>query len=59
MKQVANMLKNYIGVDIGGTSIKGIIINRNGDILYEDSIATGTEVVEKNNDSYFVTIRQN
>lgn len=43
MKQAANVLKNYIGVDIGGTFIKGIIINRSGDILYEDSIATGTE----------------
>lgn len=43
MKQAANVLKNYIGVDIGGTCIKGIIINRSGDILYEDSIATGTE----------------
>lgn len=43
MKQAANVLKNYIGVDIGGTFIKGIIINRSGDILYEDSIATGME----------------
>lgn len=43
MKQTVNTVKNFIGIDIGGTSIKGIIINRNGDIFYEDCIATGSE----------------
>ncbi len=30
-------MKKYIGIDIGGTSIKGIIINEKGDIICEDS----------------------
>ncbi|MCH5321775.1 MAG: ROK family protein [Eubacterium sp.] len=38
---ITNKVKNYIGIDIGGTTVKGIITNYNGDILYEDHIATG------------------
>ena len=29
----ANLVKNYIGIDIGGTTIKGAISNHSGDIL--------------------------
>jgi glucokinase len=38
-----NSVKNYIGVDIGGMTIKGIIIKRDGTVLARDSIATGSE----------------
>lgn len=38
-----NILKNYIGIDIGGMSIKGLIINRNGEILEEARCKTGHE----------------
>ncbi|MDE6441854.1 MAG: ROK family protein [Clostridia bacterium] len=31
----------YIGIDIGGTTIKGIILDENGKICVEDSIVTG------------------
>lgn len=34
------MLKNYIGIDIGGMTIKGIIIDGQGKILFEDVIPT-------------------
>ncbi len=39
--KTVNILKNYIGIDIGGTTIKGAIINRNGDMLFEANIETG------------------
>jgi glucokinase len=35
--------KHYIGVDIGGMSIKGIIIDGSGNELAQDRIATGCE----------------
>ena len=38
-----NLIKNYIGIDIGGTTIKGAIINHNGDILSEASIDTAAK----------------
>ena len=39
----ANLIKKFIGIDIGGMSIKGIIIRSDGDVLCEDSIETGSE----------------
>ena len=39
----ANFVKNYIGIDIGGTTIKGAIINHSGDILREARIETSTK----------------
>ena len=35
--------KNYIGIDIGGTSIKGIIIKRDGTVLGRHTVTTGTD----------------
>lgn len=51
-KSTINIVKNQIGIDIGGTTIKGVIINHNGDILRESSIATpasgnGEELCDK------------
>ena len=31
----------YIGIDVGGTTIKGAIIDRNGKLYGEDSVTTG------------------
>jgi len=39
----ANFVKNYIGIDIGGATIKGAIINHSGDILREARIETSTK----------------
>ena len=39
----ANLVKNYIGIDIGGTTIKGAIINHSGDILREARIETSAK----------------
>lgn len=39
----ANVVKNSIGIDIGGTTIKGAIINYIGDILKEASIETSAK----------------
>lgn len=37
----------YIGIDVGGTSIKGILIDENGKLYGEDSVPTlGTDVAE-------------
>jgi len=41
--RTVNVVKNYIGVDIGGMTIKGIIIKYDGTVLVEDRIATGAE----------------
>ena len=38
--EVVSSPKKYIGIDIGGTTVKAVIINRNGEVLAEDSIAT-------------------
>ncbi len=44
--------KKYIGIDLGGTFIKGGIVDENGNILAEDKVSTeaegGSEVVSKN-----------
>ena len=34
-------MKQYIGIDIGGMTVKGIIIDENGNIASQDSIETG------------------
>lgn len=39
----ANLVKKFIGIDIGGMTIKGIIIRGDGTVLAQDSIATGSE----------------
>lgn len=39
----ANLAKKFIGVDIGGMTIKGIIIRGDGTVLARDSIETGCE----------------
>lgn len=39
-EKTVNIAKKYIGIDIGGTTIKGAIINHNGEILFEASINT-------------------
>lgn len=39
-KTEAQAPKLYIGIDIGGTTVKGAVINCNGDILFEDSVVT-------------------
>lgn len=36
-------MKYYIGLDIGGTTIKGIILRSEGTIVYENAIVTGSE----------------
>ena len=38
-----NTKKKYIGIDIGGMTVKGIIIRHDGKVLAEDRIATGCE----------------
>ena len=37
----------YIGIDIGGTAIKGVVIDENGKLYGEDSVVTvrGEEIV--------------
>ncbi len=35
--------KYYVGIDLGGTFIKGGIVNENGEILLEDKVPTQTE----------------
>ena len=35
--------KKYIGIDLGGTFIKGGVVDADGDILYQDKIPTQTE----------------
>lgn len=36
-------MKNYVGIDIGGMTIKGMIVSEEGAILASDSICTGSE----------------
>ena len=36
-------MKNFIGVDIGGMTIKGIIVDGDGVVKAEGSIVTGCE----------------
>lgn len=36
----ANRIKNYIGIDVGGTTVKGAAINALGEILCEDAVET-------------------
>ena len=36
-------MKNYIGFDIGGTFVKGGIVDENGKLLVFDSIPTDTK----------------
>lgn len=38
-----NLVKKFIGIDIGGMTIKGIVIRSDGKVLCEDSIETGSE----------------
>ena len=33
----------YIGIDLGGTNLKGVAIDRKGDILYKKNIQSRTE----------------
>lgn len=40
---MSEKLKKYIGIDIGGMTVKGIIIDEEGNTLIEDRIATGSE----------------
>ena len=43
MGNTVNLVKRFIGIDIGGMTIKGIIIRSDGTVLCEDSIETGSE----------------
>lgn len=43
MKEFRNNVKKFIGIDIGGTAIKGIIINNLGNILAEGSVPTDAD----------------
>lgn len=36
-------MKHYLGIDIGGTSVKGVLIDGNGKILSDGSVPTGCE----------------
>ena len=45
------MEKAYIGVDVGGMSIKAGIVNLNGEILYKDKVVT-----DGKHDDVFFTI---
>lgn len=38
-----NLLKKFIGIDIGGMTIKGMVICSDGKVLSEESIETGSE----------------
>lgn len=38
-----NTTKKYIGIDIGGMTVKGMICDKDGNALVEDRIATGSE----------------
>ncbi len=38
-----NVVKKFIGVDIGGMTIKGIIINNSGEIIVEDCVPTDAD----------------
>lgn len=39
----ANLAKKFIGIDIGGMTIKGILLRGDGTVLSRDSIETGSE----------------
>ena len=41
--KVVNAVKHYIGIDIGGMTIKGIILKADGTVLCQDRIETGCE----------------
>ncbi len=43
MNNIANLVKKFIGIDIGCMTIKGIVIRSDGKILFEDSIETGSK----------------
>lgn len=43
IKDLKNIVKKFIGIDIGGTGIKGIIINSLGHIFAEGSIPTDAD----------------
>jgi glucokinase len=35
--------KRFIGIDLGGTNLKGVVINRKGDVLYDRTVPTRPE----------------
>lgn len=41
-------MKNYIGIDIGGMTIKGIIIDSQGNVIAKGTVATGCELGGEN-----------
>ena len=43
MENLKNFVKKFIGVDIGGMTIKGVIINHLGEVLSRSDIVTGAE----------------
>ncbi len=43
MNDLKNVVKKFIGVDIGGMTIKGIIINNSGEIIVEDCVPTDAD----------------
>lgn len=43
MDNMENIVRDYIGIDIGGMTIKGIIMKYDGTVLVRDSIETGCE----------------
>ena len=43
MENLKNFVKKFIGVDIGGMTIKGVIINHLGEVLSRNDIVTGAE----------------
>lgn len=44
MSNTVNLVKKFIGIDIGGMTIKGIIIRCDGTVLCDGSIETGSEL---------------
>ena len=46
MNNTANLVKKLIGIDIGGMTIKGIIIRGDETVLCEDSIETVANTAE-------------
>ena len=40
---MAQKKKYYVGIDLGGTYIKGGIVDETGDIVYSDKVPTESE----------------
>ena len=47
INDLRNIVKKFIGIDIGGTGIKGVIINGLGNVLAEGSVPTDADKGEE------------